>query len=113
MKIVENKKHFMHCNVAGFSFHEGCTVFDQMKIGSPLRIIREDENDYDHNAVAIFFGDTHIGYIPKRMNEQLAMLLDMGYENIFEARVQSLDAEADPENQVGIIIYVKRQTSKK
>ncbi len=108
MKIIENKKHFLHCNVAGFSYHCGCEVFDQMKIGSKLRLIREDENQFDKNAVAVFFGDTHIGYLPKNSNEQVAMLLELGYEDIFDARVQTLDPEAHPEEQVGMIIFVKR-----
>lgn len=108
MKLIENKKHFMHFTIAGFSFHEGCDVFDQLNIGTPLRLIREDENTHDPNAVAIFFGDTMLGYVPRQRNEQLAMLFDMGYEDIFEAKVQSLDPTANPEEQVGVIILIKR-----
>ena len=46
-------------------------MFNDLKIGSPLLLVREDENAYDHDAVAIFYGDTHIGYVPSSKNEQL------------------------------------------
>ena len=59
MKIKKTKELFLSCNVAGFSHYEGCIVFDQLKIGSQLQLVREDENAYDHDAVAIFFGDSH------------------------------------------------------
>ena len=77
-----------------------------------MTLVREDENPYDHNAVAIFFGETHIGYIPRRQNESIAKFLDLGYGDIFEARIQSVDAAAHPEEQVNIVIYLKRKESK-
>lgn len=108
LRQLEKKRHFMSCNVAGFTYHDGCEVFDQLKIGSPLRLVRDEENEYDHNAVAVFFGDTWLGYVPRQRNEQLAMFMDLGYEDIFEARVQQLNPQAHPEQQVGMVIYVKK-----
>ena len=62
-----------------------------------------------HKAVAIFFGDTHIGYIPRQQNETISKLLDLGYDDIFEARIQAVDPTAHPEQQVDIVIYIKRK----
>ena len=56
MRIKTNKEHFLSCNVAAFTYHEGCEVFDKLKVGKRVTLVREDENPYDHNAVAIFFG---------------------------------------------------------
>ena len=109
MKIKSDKEHFLSCNVAAFTYCSGCEVFDQLKIGKKVRLVREDENPHDHKAVAIFFGDTHIGYIPRQQNEAIAKFLDLGYGDIFEARIQSVDPTAHAEQQVSIVIYLKRK----
>jgi hypothetical protein len=109
MKIKHDKEHFLSCNVAAFTYCEGVEVFSQLKVGKKVRLVREDENPHDHKAVAIFFGDTHIGYIPRQQNETIAKLLDLGYDDIFEARIQAVDPTAHPEQQVDIVIYIKRK----
>ena len=107
MKIKQQKELFLSCNVAGFAHYEGCIVFSELQIGTKLHLVREDENAYDHDAVAIFYGDTHIGYVPSAKNEQLATMLDLGHENLFEVYVQQLDSTAHPEQQVHVGIFVK------
>lgn len=109
MKLTANKKYFMHFHIAGFSYHEGCEVLNELQIGSPLRLIHEDENKYDPNAIAILYEETMLGYVPKERNSIIAMLIEMGYPNIFEARVQTLNTDAHPEKQVGVIVYIKRK----
>lgn len=109
MKIKSNKEHFLSCNVAAFSYYQGCEVFEQLKIGKPVRLVREDENEFDKSAIAVFFGDTHIGYIPRTHNEMLAKFFDLGWRDLFEARIQSIDPTAHPEQQVKIIIFLKRK----
>ena len=107
MKIKKQKELFLSCNVAGFAYYEGCVVFNELKIGTPLLLVREDENSYDHDAVAIFYGETHIGYVPSSKNEQLATMLDLGHSDLFETYVQSIDSTAHPEQQVHVGIFVK------
>jgi len=109
MRIKSDKEHFLNCNVAGFSYKLGCMVFNQLKVGTELRLVREDENPYDKNAVAIFYGETHIGYIPKHGSDVLAKFLDLGYADIFETHIQAIDPAADLEHQVEVIIYIKRR----
>ena len=107
MKIKKQKELLVSCNVAGFSHYAGCVVFNELKIGTLLHLVREDENPHDHDAVAVFYGDTHIGYVPSSKNDQLATMLDLGYGDIFEVYVQGLDPMAHPENQVQIGIFMK------
>ena len=111
MKIRKQKELFLSCNVAAFSHHEGCVVFNELKIGTPLLLVREDENAYDHDAVAIFYGDTHIGYVPASKNEHLASMLDLGYGELFETYVQRLDPTAHPEQQVHVAIFIRAKDS--
>ena len=111
MKIKKQKELFLSCNVAGFAHYQGCIVFNELKIGTKLQLVREDENSYDHDAVAIFYGDTHIGYVPSHKNDQLATMLDMGHGDLFEVYVQSLDPTAHPEQQVHVAIFMKAKES--
>ena len=111
MKIKKQKGLYLSCNVAGFAHHEGCSIFPELQIGTKLRLVREDENPYDHDAVAIFFGDSHLGYVPSSKNEQLASMLDLGHGDWFEAYVQRLDSTAHPEQQVHIAIFMKANDS--
>ena len=38
--------------------------------------MREPENPYDVNAVALYAGGLRIGYVPRRRNSTVARLLD-------------------------------------
>ena len=105
----EDKIPFITCNVAAFSHYKGEEVFDLLKADKKIRLVREQENKFDHNAVAVYFGDTHIGYIPRQLNSALAKLLDMGHADIFESLIDSVNPNAHPEQQVQIIIYLKRK----
>ena len=77
-------------------------------MGNCLNLKRELQNAYDSNAVAIYFDDYKLGYLPQEENEVIAKLLDMGYEDALEARVQRISPESRPEHQVMVIIYLLR-----
>ncbi|MCX7985329.1 MAG: HIRAN domain-containing protein, partial [Bacteroidales bacterium] len=97
----------MHCNLAGFSYYEGSLVFNKLTIGTELRLVLEPENKYDPCAVAVYYENTKLGFLPADKNDIVHLLLDMGHA-IFETYVQQIDPSAHPEKQVGIVVYVKR-----
>jgi hypothetical protein len=101
------KRHFSHFNISGFTYYEGPTAFCELKIGSELSLVLEPDNKYDPKAVAIYFGESKLGFVPRNCNSEISKLLEMGYD-IFETRVQQLDPSAHPESQVGVIVYVKK-----
>ncbi|MEJ5265311.1 MAG: HIRAN domain-containing protein [Bacteroidales bacterium] len=105
---MERVKHFMHCNIAGFSYYEGALVFNELTIGTELTLNIEPDNKFDPHAVAVYYGHTKLGYLPADKNEVIHLLLEMGHD-IFETRIQKIDPTANPENQVHVIIYVKRK----
>lgn len=109
MTAKSDKELFLACNVAAFSYYKGEEVIGLLKAGKKIRLVREKENKYDKQAVAVFFGDTHIGYIPRQQNEALSKLLDMGYADIFETSINRVDTNVHPEQQVQIVIYLKRK----
>ncbi len=91
--------------IAGFSYYEGAFVFDKMKIGSKLKLKTEPKNVHDEFAVALYFNDKKIGYIPREENKEIAIILNAGHE-IFEAVVQQLSPEEHPERQVRVGLFV-------
>jgi len=109
MLIKKNKAEFLNCNLAGFGHTEGYLVLDQMKPGDRLTMMREDENKYDHEAIALFYGDQHVGYIPKQLNSQLAMFLDFGHADIFECVITSVDKDEHPNEQVQIRVNLLKR----
>ena len=104
MEKNNTNKHFSNFYIAGFTFHEGCMVFSELKIGTQLRLCREQENKFDPYAVAIY-------YIPREMNESIAQFMDLGYATIFDARVQRITPEAHPEKQVGVVVFLREAES--
>ena len=104
-KTKTNRVHFAHFHVAGFSFYEGVLAFENLKIGKEVTLRPDPENHYDKYAVEIYFEDHKLGFIPRGENKHISKLLLAGVD-CFETRIQWVDAQAHPENQVGVIIYV-------
>ena len=107
-KRTEKKRHFLHTNIAGFMYWDGCESFHFLKMGEELKLVREEDNRHDPNAVAVYYKDYKLGFIPNSENGAFAQFLDMGYPDIFEVRVCRLCPDAHTERQVYINIYIKR-----
>lgn len=103
-------RHFGNFEIAGFTYWEGCRAFGQMRIGTALRLVREDDNKFDPYAVAIYFKNFKLGFIPRSKNEAISQLLDLGYANIFDVRVQRLLPDQHPEKQVNVVVFLKEAT---
>jgi hypothetical protein len=104
---MKNLRHFNHFSIAGFTYNEGTLVFDQLKIGTELQLKYEPDNRYDPKAVAILFGEHKLGYIPRTHNDAIAKFLEMGHQP-FACHIQQLDPTAHPEQQVGVVVFVRK-----
>lgn len=108
------KKYFMDCHLAGRMYHDADEVWNQLKVDTKLRLVREADNRHDPNAVAVMYDNKEtdetvlIGYIPGTDNEQLAILLDMGWTHLFECCICQVNPEAHPVQQIQLVIKVKR-----
>jgi hypothetical protein len=58
--------------------------------------------------VAVYLGDIKLGFIPRGENHDISKYLDMGLDDIYEVRVQRISPDEHPENQVAVIVYVKK-----
>ncbi len=98
--------YFTNFDLAGFTYWDGVEVFDILKIGLKLRFEREMDNKYDPKAVAIYFGETKLGYVPRANNSEISKLCEQGYSQIFDVRINRISAEEHTENQVGVVVYI-------
>lgn len=101
------KRHYSTFDIAGFSYWEGCIVFNELKIGTELTLVREEENKFDPYAVAIYYGEYKLGFIPRAENHEISKFLELGHTNLFETRINRLTPDDHPENQIGVIMYIK------
>lgn len=106
---AENKRYLTHFNIAGFEYYQGAEAFTNLTIGTILTLEREADNRYDENAVAIYLNnDTQalkLGYIPKAENRFIAEILRCGVGHVFEVRIQRIDANEHPNQQVNVVVH--------
>ena len=105
--MYERSRNFFDCHIAGFAYYDGLDVLDTLIPGAQVSLTAEPENPYDPDAVALYFGEKKLGYVPKAKNTFLSNLLYFGYGSIFEARISSRNLENDPERQFRIVIRLK------
>ena len=101
------KVHLDNFKIAGFGFWNGCEAFENLKIGTKLRLVREEDNKFDPYAVAIYYEDFKLGFIPRGSNHDISKYLDMGLEDIYEVRITRITPDVHPEQQVEVIIYIR------
>lgn len=113
MKTKENKPlrkvHLTNFHIAGFGYWDGCEAFKELNIGTRLDLIREADNAFDPYAVAIYYEDFKLGYIPRDCNHDISKYLDMGLYDIYEVRITRITPDTHPEQQVEVIVYIKNQ----
>ena len=84
--------------IAGFQYYDGEQVFSELWVGTPLLLIREQDNTYDKNAVAVHFKQYKLGFVPKADNTAIAQMLDRG--EYLSARVVELAQSRNPWERV-------------
>jgi hypothetical protein len=102
------RRHFDHFNIAGFTYYEGALAFEHLRVGTQLKLVAEPGNIYDEHAVAIYYNNLKLGFIPIGNNKPISELLRAGVD-VFDTRVQRCSPDSHPENQVQVIVYVARE----
>ena len=91
--------------LAGFQYYEGKALWDMMRVGDPLQLVREPRNPHDANAVRIEWRGEMLGYIPRRENADVARQMDLGAP--VKARVVRLTEARNPWQRVRFEVYVE------
>ncbi len=105
--LERSRRHYSTFDIAGFSYWDGCIVFNELKVGTVLTLVREEDNKFDPYAVAIYYKDSKLGFVPRGSNHEISKFLELGYAGLFEVRINRLTPDVNPEHQVGVIVYLK------
>jgi len=97
----------MNFDIAGFSYWEGCLVFSELKIGTELTLVREEDNKFDPYAVAVYYKESKLGFIPRSANHEISKFVELVHSSLFEVRINRITPDAHTENQIGVIVYIK------
>ena len=111
----KRKLYYLECNLAGRQYHEANDVWNELKVGTKLCLMRERDNRYDPNAIAVGYLDVEsgyiytLGYIPSKCNGDLVNFIDMGWGDIFECQISKISPEAHYESQIRITISIRNK----
>jgi hypothetical protein len=64
--------------IAGFQYYAGDELFPELWVDTPLLLVREQDNKYDTNAVAVHYKQYKLGFVPRADNTAVAQMLDRG-----------------------------------
>ncbi len=90
--------------LAGFQFYAGRALWDEMKVGDRLVLVREPENPHDARAVRVEWRGRKLGYLPRAENRAVAEEMDRGGR--VEARIARLLRHRDPWQRIRLDVYV-------
>jgi hypothetical protein len=90
--------------LAGFQFYDGKSLWDEMKSGDTLTLVRERDNPHDANAVRVEWNGNRLGYIPRRENSDVARQMDRGAP--VRARIVKLTPARNPWQRILFEVYV-------
>lgn len=90
--------------IAGTSYIDDQSIFDELKDGDKLFLKREPDNRFDENAILVLDENGRkLGYIPEKDNLVFARLMDAG--KYLTARMTDIDKDA-PFVRINIDIYL-------
>ena len=90
--------------LAGFQYHAGQALWQEMREGDRLSLVREADNPHDANAVRIEWRGQKLGYLPRAENRSVAVALDGG--EAVDARIAKLRQHRNPWQRVLIEVFV-------
>lgn len=91
--------------LAGFKYYDGKVLWDQLKVGDALRLVREPTNPHDANAIRVEWKERMLGYVPRRENGHLARQMDRGAA--IEARITELQSRRNGRHSISYEIFVQ------
>ena len=104
-KGAERELLIQESPVAGFQYHDGEKVWPRLSTGDPLRLLREPDNPYDRRAVAVYWRDSKLGYVPRAANTAVSQMMDRGERLV--ARVERLRESRNPWKRVELSIVAR------
>ena len=95
--------------LAGFRYNDGRLLWDGMREGDALGLVREPDNPFDADAIRLEWNGRKIGYVPRQENNDLARQLDAG--TALEARITVLAKRRNGRHLISYDILVPLTTA--
>jgi hypothetical protein len=95
--------------LAGFRYNDGRLIWNDLRTGDSLVLVREPDNPFDADAIRLEWNGRRIGYVPRRGNGALARELDAG--KTIEARIIELSRRRNGRHLIGYDILVPLQAA--
>jgi single-stranded-DNA-specific exonuclease len=97
-----------YTKVVGVSFEGRQSVLGGLAPGDPLELVREADNAYDSNALAVRYGRLQLGYLRREIAQRLAPNVDAG--DRYSVSIGSITGGGD--RHIGVNIRVRRERAK-
>jgi len=95
----------LQANVAGFRYYRGEKVWQHIHPSDPVTLKREPQNPHDRKAVALYWRNEKLGYIPRTDNSVIANLLDQGAP--LNASIRKKNPSPNPWERLEIRVELK------
>lgn len=95
----------LETNVAGYRYYEGDKLRQLLTPGDPLELRREPWNVHDEKAVALYWRNRKLGYIPRVDNAVIANLLDQG--RVLHTYIQEKRQTRNPWERLWVRVEMK------
>ena len=117
-KFRKKRTLYKECQIAGITFHDLSDVWDELYVGAELALIRQKDNEHDEYAIAVALADDYdgdpddfdfnliLGYVPRTENEELAKMMDMGWNEAFECELSQMKGSNPYKGTLHMKIYI-------
>ncbi|MDP2810537.1 MAG: HIRAN domain-containing protein [Rhodocyclaceae bacterium] len=90
--------------LAGAQYYEVDALWNEMKVGDALVLVREPDNPHDARAVRVEWRGRKLGYLPRAENRAVAAEMDR--DGRVEARIAARVPHRNPWRRVLIEVFV-------
>jgi len=94
--------------LAGFRHHRAAGIWPFLRPGLELRLRREPWNRHDPQAVAVYYRQEKLGYLPRTDNTTIARWLDQGRG--LRASIAALGPDAERGGRVLLRVHLLQMT---
>lgn len=83
IEMTEGSVLFKETEIKGTEYISNQHIFYMFEENDILTLKAEPSNKHDEYAVAVYFGDNKVGYLPRRDNKEISLLLQSGWDKLF------------------------------
>lgn len=105
-KKIKKREHLANFHIAGLTYYDAPICFKKLEIGTELILELDLENKFDPRAVAIYYEEYKLGYVPRTENRIFYKLLKTGHKDILSLMIQQIDETEHPENQIRVVAHL-------